>query len=69
MVESTKAVAQSKEEQEELIAKLAAFSKKDEITAAGIDFSKPLDQQKGDELDDVKKEVMCFASVCDACNA
>lgn len=46
IVETSTTTKQTKEEQEALLNKLNFYASKDahEITAAGIDFSKPLDQ-------------------------
>ena len=69
-VEKSKAIIQTKEEQDALLAKMSAYAKRGsddpEITAQGIDFSKPIDKQ-GDEEDDVKKEVLRFPADCYGC--
>lgn len=70
MVEKSKAVIQTKEEQDALLAKMSAYAKRGsddpEITAQGIDFSKPIDNQ-GNEEEDVKKEVLRFPADCYGC--
>ena len=56
-----------------MLTRLAAYKKKDEekveITAAGIDFTKPIDQQEEGEKFDPKKEITVFQTFCDACSA
>lgn len=66
------AVATTKEEQEALLYKMRAYAKKDEpeITAQGIDFSKPIDEQSNQTAqDDPNKEMMRFPTDCFACTA
>lgn len=68
--ESTKAVKTTKEEQDNLLAKMQAYATKKpsdaEITANRIDFSKPIDDATN-EQDDVTKEAMKFPTNCYAC--
>ena len=69
--ESTKAVTQTKEEQDKLLAKMSAYAKRKEdpeITANYMDFTKPIDDEKN-ENSDVKKEIMKFPTSCYACTA
>lgn len=67
--ESNSAVKQTKEEQEYLLAKMATYQAKKEVTAAGIDFSKPIDQQDESEGYDPKKEVTNFQTFCESCGS
>ena len=68
VAESSHAIKQTKEEQENLLAKMAAYQEKKEYSAAGIDFSKPVDQQEAnEEAYDPKKEVTNFQTFCDLC--
>lgn len=67
VISKQKAVTQTKEEQEQLLNKMRPYAQRadPEITAQGIDFSKPLNEDQ----DDVKKEVMKFEADCYACTA
>jgi len=57
-----------------MLYKLAAYKNTDnaevQLTAAGIDFSKPIDEQVvGNGEFDPKKEITQFETYCDACGA
>ena len=67
---ATKAIKQTKAEQEALLAKMKAYAKRGDeeiITAAGMDFSKPVDEQGEHEEGDATKEIMIFPNPCDNC--
>ena len=68
--EASRVVTQTKKEQDELLTKMAAFAKRgtdeERLTAAGMDFSRPVDDQ---EESDVKKEIMKFPAPCYSCGA
>lgn len=68
------AISQTKEEQEQLLNKMKAYAQRDqpEITASGVDFSKPLnedEQNREEDIGDVNKEVLKFATYCYSCGA
>ena len=53
----------SKEEQEAILSRLGAYANRGEsetLTAAGMDFSKPVDMQEHGKEDDATKELMVF---------
>ena len=69
--EGNKAVKTTKEEQDKLISKMQVYANKHpdpEIQAAGMDFSKPVDDDvnTGDE---VRKGALKFPTNCYACTA
>lgn len=64
--DNKKAVTMTKEEQENLMAKMEAYAKKDKISAQNMDFSKPVDLQD-EQPSDVTKEAISFAADCYAC--
>ena len=53
----------SKEEQEAILSRLGAYANRGEsetLTAAGMDFSKPVDMQEHGKEGDATKELMVF---------
>ena len=60
----------SKEEQEAILSRLGAYANRGEsetLTAAGMDFSKPVDMQEPGKEGDATKELMVFQSQCNEC--
>jgi len=57
----------TKGEQDKLLAKMAAFAKREDVTANNMDFSKPVDQQEAEEAGDITKEQLQFPTKCYAC--
>lgn len=67
---SESAQSASVKDQDELLAKAAAYAKREpEITSAGINFSKPLDEQgiSATGADDPTKSVLTFPQPCFGC--
>jgi len=46
---------------------MAAFAKREDVTANNMDFSKPVDQQEAEEAGDITKEQLQFPTKCYAC--
>lgn len=71
--ESRKAIRQTKEEQEALLAKAAAYAKREPVTsAAGVNFGYSVEDQEHEkdlmDKDDTRQEVMKFPTPCYACD-
>jgi hypothetical protein len=69
-VDQAKSKETTKAEQDALLEKIGAYAEKgtdeERLTAAGMDFSRPVDDQV---TGDVKKEIMEFPTPCYACGA
>lgn len=70
-LDNKNAVTMSKDEQDALLLKVKAYAQREpEISAQGIDFSKPIDDQSNEnQQNDPNKELMRFPTSCYACTA